>query len=463
MQRLRIAHLHQPGGWLSPGFVEIGDDGIISRVLAAAPPEWEGQAVERLDGFVVPGALNVHSHAHQRGLAGRAEGGSGATDAENFWRWRERMYAFVLSLSPDDFQAIATWAFIEMLRAGYTTVGEFHYLHHDRDGAYYADPAEMSARVLAAADEAGIALTLLPSLYTHGGVGKPPAPEQRRFNHRTVDDFLDLVARLRAAAADRPLVRVGVAPHSLRAVSAAELAALLDGIDSATPVHIHVAEQTGEVEECLQALGTTPASWLDEHVALGPRWTFIHATHCTTDELRALARYGVVVSLCPLTEANLGDGVFPMIDYDAFGGRWGIGSDSNIIIDPAQELRTIENVQRLVGRRRRVLTAPGDPTTEQPGRRLYDLALAGGAQALAQPTGALTPGHRADLLELDPGHPTLVGQAANTVLDGWLLTGDRAAVRQVMVGGRWVVRDGQHPQQAASAARFAEIMRRLWK
>lgn len=464
-RRMQIAHLHQAGGWLSPGYLEIDEAGFIARVAAEAPVEWAGQAVERLDGFVVPGALNLHSHAHQRGLAGRAEGGSGASEAENFWRWRERMYAFVLSLTPEDFEAIAAWAYVEMLRSGYTTVGEFHYLHHDRDGGYYSDPFEMSGRVLAAAEQAGIALTMLPSLYLHGGVGKPPATEQRRFAHRSVDDFLALTSWLHDGARGQATVRVGIAPHSLRAVSATELAALLAEaarIEPTLPIHMHVAEQTGEVEEIVATLGVPPASWLDEHTQLGPAWCFIHATHCTPVELARMAMHGIVAGLCPLTEANLGDGVFPMREYHARGGRWGIGSDSNIIIDPVQELRSIENVQRMIGRRRGVLTAPGNPTTEQPGRRLYDLALAGGAQALNQPAGALEPGRRADLVELDPEHPFLVGQQPASALDGWVLAGSREVVRNVMVAGRWVVRDGRHLHEEALAARFRRVMQQLW-
>jgi formimidoylglutamate deiminase len=461
--RLRARHLHQPGGWLSPGFVEVDAGGTISAVSAEQPSHWPEPEITRLDGYVVPGMVNLHSHAHQRGLAGRAEGGSGATEAENFWSWRQRMYGFVLSLTPDDFEAIAAQAYVEMLRAGFTTVGEFHYLHHDRDGSYYADPAEMSARVLAAGETADIGLTLLPSLYTRGGIGQPAAPEQRRFTHRSADDFLKLVDRVRDVTRGNPLVRVGIAPHSLRAVSVEELKHVLDALgDAPMPVHMHVAEQPREVDECVAGLGAPPAQWLLDNVGPDERWTFIHATHCTLSELQAMAERGVAVGLCPTTEGNLGDGVFQLRAFHAAGGVWGIGSDANLLPDPALELRVLEYGQRLFEQRRGILVEPGSPATEQPGRRLYDLALAGGARSLAQPAGEITPGKRADLVELDPNHPALAGQHPDSVLDGWLVAGSREVVRNVIVGGRWVVRDGRHPKQDAVAARYHDVMRNLF-
>jgi formimidoylglutamate deiminase len=459
-QYLRVAHLHQPGGWRSPGYLEIDGDGTIVSVFGEQPAHWQEVAIHDLAGYVLPGAINLHSHAHQRGLAGRAEGGAGATEAENFWSWRERMYAFLLGLSPDDFEAIAAQAYVEMLRAGFTTAGEFHYLHHDRDGGYYADAHEMAARVLSASDQTGIALTILPSLYTRGGIGRPAAPEQRRFVHRSVDDYLRLVEWLQAAAQQHPLLRVGVAPHSLRAVGAEELAQVVEAVSGTdAPIHLHVAEQAREVEECMTGLGAPPARWLLDHCDVNARWTFIHATHCTRDELRDMAGRGVVVGLCPTTEGNLGDGLFALRDYQGAGGGWGIGTDANLVPDPALELRLLEYGQRLITQRRSILITPGNATTEQPGRRLYDLALDGGARSLAQPAGALTAGRRADLVELDPTHPALAGQQPGTVLDGWLVAGSRELVRNVMVGGRWVVRDGHHAREDEIAARFGDVMR----
>jgi formimidoylglutamate deiminase len=260
----------------------------------------------------------------------------------------------------------------------------------------------------------------------------------------------------------RPLLRVGVAPHSLRAVSAEQLSAVVAAVNGLldVPIHLHVAEQTGEVEEIVAQLGTTPASWLFTNQPVDGRWTFIHATHCTHAELRELAGRGAVVGLCPTTEGNLGDGLFQLRDYAAAGGRWGIGTDANLQPDPGLELRFLEYGQRLFSQRRSILVAPGE-MTEQPGRRLYDLALAGGARALAQPAGALSPGLRADLVELDPNHPAIVAQQPASVLDGWLVAGSRDLVRTVIVGGDWLVRDRHHRDEEAIAARYTSVMRRL--
>jgi formimidoylglutamate deiminase len=458
--RLRVEHLHQPDGWLTPGFVEIDAQGVIARVANAEPAEWAGQTVEQLDGYTLPGLPNLHSHAHQRGLAGRAEGGSGATEAENFWTWRTRMYDFALRLDPDDLYAIAAQAYVEMLKAGFTTVGEFHYLHHDPAGQPYANPAELSEQLLAASIEAGIAITLLPSLYTRGGIGQPPAPEQRRFVHANVADFNTLVERVSASAATVPGATIGIAPHSLRAVSAAELREVLAAWPQ-LPVHMHVAEQVREVEECVAGLGAPPASWLLDEAGADARWTFIHATHASHNELTAMAARGVVVSLCPLTEGNLGDGVFALTEFVAAGGRWGVGTDSNIAISVSGELQQLEYSQRLTRQRRSVLVTPGSPQTEQPGRQLYDRALAGGAQALAQPIGAIAPGKRADLCVLDAKHPALAGADERTVLDQWLLTATSPVVQHVMVNGRWGVRDGRHAHEDVILQRYRAALARL--
>jgi formimidoylglutamate deiminase len=462
--RYRIAHLHQPEGWLSPGFLEIGNNGLILSVDVRQPEDWEEREIQHLDGFVVPAMLNLHSHAHQRALAGRTEyiGPDPATSADNFWAWRERMYALAGVLDPEQFQAIAAQAYLEMLKAGYTTVGEFHYLHHDAQGHVYANPAEMSERVVVAADETGIALTLLPSLYTHGGVGKPATHGQRRFVFPDVDDFLRLVTDLRMQLPDHPLVRLGVAPHSVRAVSEANLRRLLEALPevlSDAPIHMHVAEQQGEMDECRALLGAPPARWLFEQFAIDARWTFVHATHCDAAEIAEIAKRGVTVGLCPTTEADLGDGFFDLPALHHAGGRWGIGTDGNTILDPAEDLRQIEFAQRLRYEHRAILVAPERETTAHAGRRLYDLALAGGAHALSQPAGAILPGLRADLLELDPNHPALFAHQPATVLDAWVFTSAHGAVRNVMVGGTWQIRDGHHAREEAIGNAFRVAMR----
>ena len=460
--RYRIAHLHQPQGWFSPGFLEVDGDGVIVSVSAEQPDDWSDQ-IEHLDGYVLPGMVNLHSHAHQRALAGRTEFVSAdpAAGADDFWAWRHRMYALAGVLDPEQFQAIASRAYLEMLEAGYTSVGEFHYLHHDPEGHPYTNPAEMSQRVIAAADATGIGLTLLPVLYTHGGIEKPPTHGQRRFIHTNVDDFLRLLDALKDQLFHHPLQRLGVAPHSVRAVSEANFERLISALPDllpAAPVHIHVAEQTGEVEECIAGLGSPPGRWLLDRFPLDERWTFIHATHCEADELVEIVRRGVIVGLCPITEADLGDGIFPLVDYQQAGGRWGIGSDGNTVIDPSEELRLLEFGQRLIHQRRAILASPKHQTTAHAGRMLFDLALAGGAHSLRQPVGTIRPGMRADLIELDPNHPALIGHTPVTILDAWIFSGPAGAVRNVMVGGRWVVRDGHHIRVESITRDFRNVM-----
>src|SRR6185312_9189200 len=372
--------------------------GRLARVetgVARAPAD-EAHAVG------VPGIPNLHSHAFQRGMAGLAE--TRGPSGDSFWTWREVMYRFVERLDPDGFEAIAAMAYAEMLESGFTRVGEFHYLHRDQDGAAYADRAEMAARVAAACETTGIGLTLLPVFYAHSGFGgQAPKQGQRRFIH-TIDEYAKLLDASRRAVASLGDAVVGVAPHSLRAVTEEELKniALHPG-----PVHIHVAEQTKEVEDCLAWSGRRPVEWLLEHAAVDARWCLVHATHMTEAETRAVTKSGAVVGLCPITEANLGDGVFPATWFE---GRFGIGSDSNVLIDAAEELRVLEYGQRLAHRARNVM-APGEGIST--GGTLYRAALAGGTQALGI-------GEAADFVSLDTGHPALIGRDGDALLDGWV-------------------------------------------
>ena len=413
----------------------------------------EPNADLELSGYVLPGVANLHSHAHHRGLVGYADrlaSGSMAT----LWTWREVMYRHLLALDPDDLEAYATLAYIEMLRRGYTAVGEFHYLHHDRDGRRYADRAEMSDRIVAAAEASGIALTLLPVLYTSGGVGRPPAPEQRRFT-TDVDEYLALLAELDSRTAQDSLVRIGAAPHSLRAVAPSELEALL-GARPDGPIHIHAAERTEEVAEVTAGLGARPIEWLLAHTPIDERWTVIHATHMTAAERQRLAGSGAVAGVCPLTEANLADGRFDLAEYRHEGGRLGVGTDANHLIDLPGELRMLEYGQRIVGHRRDSLLEDGESSV---GAVLFGLAASGGAQALAQPIGGICPGLRCDLVELDPTHPSFAGQSPSTILDSWIFsTASDSLVRTVLIAGQPVIRDGHHPLERAARERVDAVM-----
>lgn len=448
-----------PGGWAQDVCFSVDRDGTLLSVTPGGRP---AAGAERLAGPVVPGQPNLHSHAFQRAMAGLAErvgvGAGGANDS--FWSWRETMYGFLARLGPDELEAVAAQLYLEMLEAGYTAVGEFHYLHHDPAGRGYDEPAEMGLRVIAAARATGIGLTLLPVLYGYGGFGGAPAGQgQRRFLN-SPEALLAIAGRLQDALAGDPQGIVGLAPHSLRAVTPDSLREALAGLgelDPGAPVHIHVAEQTKEVDDCLAWSGSRPVRWLLDNLDIDPRWCLVHATHMDEAETRDLAASGAVAGLCPTTEANLGDGLFPAPAYVAAGGAWGVGSDSHISVDPVEELRWLEYGQRLLHRRRTVLAG----ATGHLGEDLWNAAATGGARALGRPIGSLAPGCRADLVVLDEALPCLAGKRGAALMDAVVFAGNRRPVRDVMVGGRWRVREGRHEAREAVRAGFERAMARL--
>lgn len=458
---LAFEAVHQPDGWLTPGYLRLSANGTIAEVSPARPSDWPADAAPR-PGIAIPGMPNLHSHSFQRAMAGFAEVKGPATDS--FWTWREAMYRCAQTLTPEALEDIAAMAFLEMLRAGYTSVAEFHYLHHDADGTPYADRAELSWKVLSAAARVGLGMTFLPVLYQHGGFGKPLQPRQRRFSHQSVDDFLGLCQKIHGALGKSHHRRFGVAPHSLRAVDERSLHALLAGLDAldpGAPVHIHVAEQRREVEECLAALDARPVAFLLSRFALGPRWCLVHATHIDDGETLALAHSEAVAGICPTTEANLGDGFFAADAYLAARGQLGVGSDSQIECDPCAELRLLEYGLRLRREQRNVL-AGNTRTRQHVGRHLWETACEGGARALGQKVGSLTPGQRADIVVLDAEHPRLIGHQPDTALDAFVFGAGPSAVRDVWVGGKHLIEDGHHRSEDEIRAAFARTMRKLW-
>lgn len=448
MERLWFETALLPGGWADAIAIAVAD-GLIASVTVGAEP---GAADER-HAVALPGLPNLHSHAFQRGMAGLTE--RRGASADSFWTWRETMYRFVDAIEPDDVEAIAALAYVEMLEAGFTRVGEFHYLHHAPDGSPYADPAELAGRIGAAAAETGIALTLLPVFYAHGGVGGAAAsPGQRRFLGDR-DGYARLVDGSRRVVAGLPDAVLGLAPHSLRAATPNEIAAILPLAEG--PVHIHVAEQVREVEECVAWSSRRPVELLLDECSVDERWCLIHATHVTPAEVEGIVRSGAAVGLCPLTEASLGDGIFPADAFVAAGGRFGIGSDSNVLVDAAGELRMLESVQRLHLRARNVLASGAGAST---GRTLFDRALAGGSQALGV-AGGLAPGRPADLVSLDGASPTLCGRSGDAILDSWIFAGSRALVDCVWRRGEKLVAGGRHRARETVERCYVDTLRRL--
>ncbi|MEO6986942.1 MAG: formimidoylglutamate deiminase [Paralcaligenes sp.] len=457
-----VEHLYQADGWLSPGFLEVGANGQIANIGQTAP---DGNVqVCRLSGFCVPGMANLHSHAFQRALVGRTEFVTDYRTDDNLWTWRKAMYELAQRLTPRHYEAIAAQVYLEMLEFGITNVCEFHYVHHDIDGKRYANPSEMSERLIAAAEHAGIGMTLLPVLYAHSGVGKPPTDTQRRFTHSDVDEYLRLIESIREYRATQPALQVGMALHSLRAVAPGEIRAALEGItelDSKARLHIHASETTQEVDEIKAGLGARPVQWLLDNVALDERWSIIHATHLDSDEIRGLAGSKAVAGLCPLTEATMGDGYFPLVQYHQMGGAWGIGTDSHYSTSIVEELRILECGQRLETRRRNVIAMPRGDSEVHSGRTLFDTSLAGGEQSAGQNSGALVAGRRADLVMLDSSTHNLLGHGPNTMLDSWILGGTQNPVRDVMVNGKWVIKDRHHSNGQAIRNAFVETIHSL--
>jgi formimidoylglutamate deiminase len=450
MSTLHFASALLPSGWADDVQVVV-TNGIIAKVTVDTAPAADDERHQ----LAIPGIASLHSHAFQRGMAGLAE--TRGNTADTFWTWRETMYRFALGMTPEDVEAVATLLYVEMLEQGFTRVGEFHYLHHDQDGAPYANPAEMATRIARAAEITGIGLTLLPSFYAHSSFGgAAPHAGQRRFIC-SVDQFAKLIDAVRTAVRKVPGANVGIAPHSLRAVTADELAAIVP-LAEAGPVHIHSAEQIKEVEECIAWSGRRPVEWLLEHAPVDRRWCLIHATHMTASEVASLARSRAVAGLCPVTEASLGDGIFAAREFLEAGGRFGVGTDSNVLIGVADELRQLEYGQRLKHRERNVLSGgPGVST----GRALLDGALVGGAQALAQETIGLQVGARADIVTLDTTHPSLAGRRKDAVLDGWIFAAGAGAVACVWAGGNKVVEGGRHRLRERARETFNAAVRRL--
>jgi formimidoylglutamate deiminase len=450
--RYRFSAAWLPGGWRRNVVVSVDPAGDLVDVA----PDDVVTTARLISGVAIPGMPNVHSHAFQRSMAGLAERRSAQADmGDSFWTWRETMYEHASRMSPECLNAVAAQCYADMLKAGYTAVCEFHYLHNQADGTQYAERGAMCQALIDAAATAGIGLTLLPALYqTADFGGAPPTARQRQFVLAT-DQYLDLVDELSRAHAQSSQVEVGIALHSLRAVPAEALRTVLTSLPASKAIHIHIAEQEREVTAAQQHLQARPIEWLLEHARVDRRWCLVHATHATHAELEAVAATDAVIALCPTTEANLGDGIFPLQAWLAAGGAFAIGSDSHISLSPAEELRWLDYQTRLTTRHRNVLATEGEPSS---GALLWRRACSAGTRATGRNIGALEAGRRADIVVIDSNAPLFAGRSEDELLDTFIFAGTGHEVRDVMVAGRWLVQEGRHFAETAIAAGYKRAM-----
>ena len=439
-----------PDGWADDVSIDIDDNGDISRVrlgIAGATHD-----------CLLPGMANLHSHAHQRAMAGLAEWVGDGNDS--FWSWRATMYQFLAAIQPHHLYAIASQLYVEMLKVGYTRVAEFQYLHHQADGSQYDYIAEMSLQTLASARETGLGMTNLPVHYQFGGFGgRQITCQQRRFANDP-ERFLRIVDALRNESGNDKNVVTGVAAHSLRAVTKESFGEVLSALSNhdPLPIHIHIAEQTKEVDDCVKWSGARPVEYLYNHFDVDQNWCLIHATHMSESETSQMAASGAVAGICPTTEGNLGDGFFNAAQYLAQGGNIGIGSDSHVSVSPMEELRWLEYGQRLVYQSRNRLSAEGNRSA---GRNLYDLTVSGGARACGHNSGAIEAGKRADFVVLDTTHPLLCERQGDELIDSWIFSGNVNTVRDVYVGGERVIENGHHAHEEENERRFRSILKEL--
>ena len=440
-------------GWASSVEITIGADGNIASVTPDCPyVDSDGERVE----WLIPAIANVHSHAHQRAMAGLGERAGNRDDS--FWTWRKVMYHYLERIQPEHLMHIAAQLYLEMLKHGYSCVGEFQYLHHAVDGSAYANRAEMSLQCLQAARNVGIGFTALPVLYRFGGFGSAePLDGQKRFLN-DADGFCEIVTTLQGATAGDANCSVGIAPHSLRAINRELLAEVIASFDDLAAIHLHIAEQTKEVDDCQAWSGQRPLEWLYDNFDVDRHWCLIHATHMTAAETSSMASSGAIAGLCPTTEANLGDGFFNAVEFFEHGGNWAIGSDSHISVDPVEELRWLEYGMRLQTRHRNVLVSE---TTINTGRNLFDGALRGGAGACGRRIGSIEAGYRADFIVLDHNHPRLYGRRNDDLIDSWIFSGNDNLVRDVYIAGDKLIDDGHHADEEQIARNYRDTLDQL--
>lgn len=451
--------LYRSREWLCPAFVGVDQYGKISY-LSQTSPSVEIQA-EKVDGYALAGFPNAHSHAFQYAMAGLAEKCNPSYPADDFWAWREAMYSLALAIDPDQMEAIAEMLYAEMLRAGYTSLVEFHYLHYDQKGQLYANPAEMGLRLLRSAQKTGMELTIVPIFYQLGGFGKAPQEKQRRFISKDLDAYFQLVESTKKAADQFSFAKLGIGPHSLRAASPDLVKKLFSMASPRMPVHMHVSEQVKEVEDCLAHLRMRPVEWLLRNTKVNENIHLVHATHLAQNEVKELAASGANVVLCPTTEGNLGDGFFELSAYTAHKGNWCIGSDSHICLHPFEEIRLLDYGQRMRNRQRKAFM---DEEQSSFGKYAYECIQANGQKALGQEPGEkISLGKALNAIVLDASHPLLSVTSTAHLLDTMIYATDAAMMLGTLMHGDWVVRNGKHLKIEEISKDFQKAMKNLAK
>lgn len=440
-------------GWQKDAFVSVDEQGLVVAISSEKPLDVE---VELVRGYCLPGFQNAHSHAFQYAMTGLAEIHPDPSKSDDFWSWRNTMYKIALSIDPDQLEAIAAMLYAEMLRHGYTHVAEFHYLHHDQSGSPFENKAEIGERLLAAAKRVGMNITLVPMFYQMGGFGKAPEPEQRRFLSHSLDAYLELLASSETAVRKYSAARLGVGFHSLRAVNEESIHAFFDQDKRNLPFHIHVSEQTKEVNECIAHYGNRPVEWLLGNTPIDSSFHLVHATHLTHEETLGTAKSGAHVVLCPSTEGNLGDGIFPLKKFQEAGGRWSIGTDSHVGLSPLEELRILDYGQRLTSHRRDqfINSENGDS-----GLFGYDMSLRAGRAAMGNLTeGYFKVGESFDAIVIDATCPLTATSSSDKLLSTLIYAGDPTFLMGTITNGTWRIKNGLHANYDEILSGFKKVM-----
>ena len=448
-------HLLQKDGWKSNIRVSVDSEGIITSMVETT----NSDNAEIISGFALPGFQNAHSHAFQYAMAGLAEVHAVSHTSDDFWSWREAMYSLALQVSPDQMESIATMLYSEMARQGYTNVAEFHYVHHQKNGQPYDNLAEMGSRMIAAAQTAGINITLVPIFYQKGGFGQEPNDRQRRFISKDIDTYLNLLAASEEACKNYTGANIGIGIHSMRGVEPSCIAEIAKNGPQNIPFHIHVSEQLKEIEDSLKHLGKRPVEWMLDNVNMSNRFHLVHATHLTDAETKGIAQVGANVVLCPTTEGNLGDGLFPLKNFQNYGGNWSIGTDSHIGINPLEELRVLDYGQRLISHQRNTYTSPKQGDS---GQFAIEMATLTGRKAMGDfSTEFFAVGTTLNAAVIDEKAPLLATTSAEKRTSTIVYTADATQQIATIVKGKIVVKEGKHNLQTPIRSAFAETLKSL--